>query len=738
MAVSVPQTLPLDIALQNAVAHHQEGRLQEAEQLYRAILQAQSDQPDANHNLGVLEMQVGRHAIGLPYLKSALAANPTRGQYVVSYAEALLATDQAKEALDILQTAMQRGHDTPAIQALRQKAEAAVLESNATNEAPALTEINQLFELFSDRRYAELESRARVLVNQYPRSGIAWKALGISLHAQGKDALPALQNATEFLPDDDEAYNVLGLALEALGQLDGAVANFGRALEINPVFAEAHNNMGIALQGLGQLNGAVASYRLALDIKPDYAEAHSNLGRAVEALGRLDDAVTSFSRALEIKPDSTEVNSNLLFLYGYHALIHPHEYLAKARNWEQACLPAQDRQAACNRKFQRAPLVGRRLKVGYVSGDYHEHPVSYNMEQVFAHHDRARIELFAYSAFGRSDAVTERLQALAEHWIPIMGIPDAAARDRVDADGIDVLIDLSGHSAYNRMGVFARRAAPVQVYYLGYFASTGLTEMDYLIGDDILTPPETDSHFSERVWRLPRIWLSYSNKIDAPLSDWRPAQDGSIWLGSFNNLGKLTPATLAIWAKVLHALPEAKLLLKTKELADVGNRRRILDAMLDHAILPDRIELQDWSATPDRRSHMVYYDRLDIALDPVGGMGGGTTTCEALWMGAPIITLAGDRMSSRITATMLNAVGHPEWIARSDAEYIAKVVALARDVEQRKALRSSQRSRMEASPLCDAHGLAASLETTYFEMFERWFDGRNLQDLHTHAQKAPI
>ncbi len=262
--------------------------------------------------------------------------------------------------------------------------------------------------------------------------------------------------------------------------------------------------------------------------------------------------------------------------------------------------------------------------MGYVSGDYRQHAVSYFIEQLFTHHDRARIELFAYATQGRRDAVTERLQALAEHWVSLTGIPDGAVRERIEADGIDVLIDLSGHTQYNSLGVFARRAAPVQAHYLGYFASTGLTEMDYWIGDAILTPASTDSHFSERVRRLPRVWVSYDGKADAPVSDWHPAQDGVIWLGSFNNLGKLTPATLALLAKVFHALPEGRLLLKTRELSDGGNRQRILDTMVGHGIPSERIELQDRSATLDWSAHMAYYDRLDIALDPVGGAGGGT------------------------------------------------------------------------------------------------------------------
>jgi predicted O-linked N-acetylglucosamine transferase (SPINDLY family) len=198
-----------------------------------------------------------------------------------------------------------------------------------------------------------------------------------------------------------------------------------------------------------------------------------------------------------------------------------------------------------------------------------------------------------------------------------------------------------------------------------------------------------------------------------------------VWLGSFNNLGKLTPATLALWAKVLHALPEARLLLKALELTDPTNRQRIMDTLLGHGIAAARIELQDANTTPDWFSHMAYYNRLDIALDPVGAVGGGTTTCDALWMGVPLITLEGDRMASRMTASMLHAMGHPEWVAPSEQDYLDKVITLARDLVHRKTLRPLQRSRMAASPLCDARGLAKSLERAYIEMFNRWA-GENL------------
>ena len=549
--------------------------------------------------------------------------------------------------------------------------------------------------------------------------------LGKALRELGQldGAVVSYREALMFKPDYVEVYNNLGNVLNDLGQFDAALASFRRVLELQTGFAEAHNNMGVVFENLGQFDAALASCRKAVEINPDYAEAHNNLGVALQALGQIEEALASYRKALDIKPDFADAYSNLLFLYSYHALIDSSEYLAQARNWEQACVPALDRQAARHRNFQNRPLAGRRLRVGYVSGDYRQHAVSYFIEQLFSHHDRAKIELFAYSTSRMRDAVTERLQALAEHWASLAGIPDTAARDKIEADGIDVLIDLSGHTARNRLGVFARRAAPVQAYYLGYFASTGLTEMDYWIGDEILTPPEIDNHFSEQVWRLPRISWSYDAK-DAPPPAWQPDPGGSVRIGSFNNLEKLTPATLALWARVLHALPEGKLLLKNKQLSDIGNRQRILDTLSIYGILSDRVELKDSSSTPDWAANMAYYDRLDIALDPVGAMGGVTTTCDALWMAAPIIAMQGNRVASRATTTILHALGHPEWIARSESEYIDKVVALARDMELREMLRLSQRKRMASSPLCDAPGLAKALEDAYLEMSERWW-GRN-------------
>ena len=303
--------MTLDAALQQAIAHHQAGRLHEAEQLYRAILQADPNQPDANHNIGVLAGQFGQHAAGLPNLKIALALKPAQGQYSLSYADALLATGQAHEALSIMQAALQRGFNTQAAQAMLQKAQAAVLTAPATGAAPTPAEKSQLIALFNAGHFAELENQAHLLIARYPASGFLWSILGGALHMQGKNALPALQKTAELMPDDAAAHNNLGNALKELGQLDGALASYQRALEIKPDLAQAHSNLGSVFLELGQFDDARERFVRAVALQPDFADAHYNLANSLRSLGRLDEAAASYKRALDFKPDWVQAHGNL-------------------------------------------------------------------------------------------------------------------------------------------------------------------------------------------------------------------------------------------------------------------------------------------------------------------------------------------------------------------------------------------------------------------------------------------
>lgn len=845
-----PSTDPhtVDQALQQAITLHKAGNLQNAESLYRSILKDDPHHPDANHNLGVLALQVNKPDAGLNFFKVAVEANPSHQQYWLSYIDTLIQTGQYELARWALLEGRQKGVSGETLDALAGRL-----------DGPSADVVNALVGLFNQGLYSEVEAVARSLTAKFPQHGFGWKALGVSLMSQGNgaDALEPSQKAVELLPMDAAAHNNLGNTLRVLGQLFESEVSCRRALEIRPDFADAMNNLGNTLKDLGRLEEAEASYRCALEIMPDFAEAHSNLGvvlmyldrledaeiccrraleimpdfacalsnlgnilrdfgrleeseaccrrvleirpdfaeahcnlgNALKDLGRLEEAESSYRRALKITPDFAEASnnlgktlrdtgrliesefccrraleirpdyaeaynnlgntlkdlgrlteaeasylralefrpnyaaahSNLLFTFNYSASRHYSHLLEEARSWEVGCICEVIRTAARTRQFYRAPLACRRLRVGYVSGDFRLHAVSFFLEQLLAHHDTSRLEVFAYSTNARRDVVTVRIESLVEHWIPVVGLSDQKLFARIEADQIDVLIDLSGHTSENRLGLFAHRAAPVQAHWLGYFATTGLSEMDYWIGDAIITPPETDHHFSETVWRLPRTWISYEGKAEAPESHWEPTSDSTLWLGSFNNLGKFTPATFALWARVLHELPEARLLLKTKELREELNRQRILEVFTSYGIENERIELQDRSVTADWVSHMSYYDRLDIALDPVCAVGGGTTTCDALWMGVPVVSLVGDRMGSRMTASMLDAIGRSEWLATTEDEYVAKVVALAHDVEGRKVMRAGQRERVASSPLCDAKGLAQAMEDAFEAMFERWW-----------------
>jgi protein O-GlcNAc transferase len=758
----IQTSLTLDALLVEAKAHHQGRRLREAERLYRLILEAQPDHADALHLLGLLANDREAKDLAAELIGRAIAVNGTAAVYHLSLALVLRRQGKLDEAAGCYERALALEPDHTGILAALAgvRHEQGRLEEAARCYERALAfggEVPDLLQGFANLLVDQGELEAAV--TRYERAlAMApedWQCrsnLGVALAAMERfhDAVAQYRRALVLQPDAPDVLCNLGNALRAMGRLDEAIACYQRALGVRPRFAEALSNLGSALSskgrieeaadcferalaidaGLasahinrgnllrdqGRLAEAMAGYQKALASRPDSVDALANLGNALLEDGRLEEAALRYEQALALKPGDRNAGSNLLFVRALQRDFAPEDYLALARRWEIACMPVAARapapSAACR------PLAGRRLRVGYVSGDFRLHAVSYFVEQVFRHHDRQRIELFAYPTSARYDHVTARLQTLADRWVPLVGLSDAAACARIRADEIDVLVDLSGHTADNRLGVFALRAAPAQAHYLGYFASTGLSQMDYWIGDAVLTSPETDGQFREIVWRLPRVWVGYDAKGEAPAPGWRPDPGGGLWLGSFNKLLKLTPETLVLWARVLQALPEAQLLLKTRALADADNRRRLLGRFADHGIEASRIALSDHRATPDWRHHMAAYDRLDIALDPLGGVGGGTTTCDALWMGVPVITMCGDRMATRMTASMLHAIGRPEWVARNEQEYVEKVVSLARDVEQRRALRAAQRARMAASPLCDATGLARALEDAFGAMAE--------------------
>ncbi len=548
----------------------------------------------------------------------------------------------------------------------------------------------------------------------YCNLGNAYKGL-----RQFDNAASALVEATRLDPDFQVAYCNLGNIYLEQGKLEQAVSSYRSALALQPDFTEAHYGLGNTLQQQNFLGEAVASYRKAIELKPNYAEAYNNLGHALKGQGNLEEAAASYQAALSLRPDDSNAYSNLLYMHAFSRDITIEAERRLADNWENIALDEAERNAARNRAltFANPPRAGRMLRIGVVSAELGQHPVAEFLEPLLEQWDRSRIHVSLYSAAIRLEPRAERFVELADEYRSVVGLADDQAAELIRSDRIDVLIDTTGHMNGCRLGIFARRAAPVQCEYIGYHGTTGLTEMDWFIADEVLLPASLDAHFREKIWRLPRLRLAYRGDASLPASNWKPDANGTVWLGSFNNLSKIREQALGLWGRVMNAVPESRLLLKNSKSVDPFVQQRIRDELARYGIDGERIEFAGWIS--GWNEHMALYDRLDIALDAIP-LNSETTAFDALWMGVPLVALEGNWYGARMASTILKALGKTEWVARDEDEYVAIVAALARDVDERKALRASQRSLVASSPLCDAKGLARSLEDAFEAMFDLW------------------
>lgn len=547
--------------------------------------------------------------------------------------------------------------------------------------------------------------------------GVALKELG-----QVDHAIANFRHALEINPDLIEARSNLGHVLGDLyntgntllnsGKPDAAAASFRLALKIEPNLAEAHFNLGKALEDLGQLDNAVASYREALKIKPDFLEAHNNLGLKLQELGQLKGAMASYRRALEIEPNFIDAFDNLLFALNYTASHSPSYYLEQARLFGQVVA------RKVTSRFSAWQCVARpeRLRVGMVSGDLREHSVGYFLEGLLTHIDQTRIELIAYPTQPKEDELTARIRPYFSEWKPLTSKGDEAAARLIHADGVHILIDLSGYTDHNRLPVFAWKPAPVQVSWLGLPSTTGITEMDYVLGDPHAIPTGNESHFSEAVWRMPESCLC----LGIPASSVKVAplpvlSAGHVTFGSFNNLTKINDAVVQVWARILLSVPNSRLLLKTKQLNDPIVRLKTHQRFAACGITPDRLFLS--GILPSRDAHLATYNKVDIALDtfPFPGV---TTSVEALWMGVPVLSMRGDRFISLTAASIAHNAGLQDWVAADEDDYVAKAVAFTSNFEHLAALRADLRQQVLASPLFDAPRFARNFEDALWEMWQ--------------------
>lgn len=595
-----------------------------------------------------------------------------------------------------------------------EEAAACYRQAVAAEPAHAAARYNLAIVLWRLGSLDEAEAMLRQTRKLCPEDTDVLNNLGLLLETRGNaaEAEHCYREALRLRPGFAEAVNNLGLALFSMKRFDEAEAAFAEALRLKPAFAEACNNLAALYYRQGRYDAAEAAYRRALDCQPDYPEARTNLCQALIDMGRLEEAEAGARAVLAQHPSYAPAWSLLLFAHNYSGRVSPAACLEEARAYGRAM------SARVCQRFEdwRCAVPPARLRVGLVSGDLRDHPVGYFLESLLAQIDPQRIELFAYPTNHEASALTQRIRPHFAAWRPLAGLEDDAAARLIHDDGVHVLVDLSGHSAHTRLPLFAWRPAPVQVAWLGYFATTGLAEMDYILVDEIGVPPEARGMFTERVRYLPESRLCFSPPDPAPTVAPPPSvAAGYPTFGCFQHLSKIGDATLALWGRVFEQLATARLHIQSPQLG--ANQPAATSALLQRlrsvGIGDERVTIR---GSVPRTQYLASYAAVDVLLDTYP-YPGGTTTCEALWMGVPTLTLAGATMIERQGASLMAAAGLGDWVAEDADTYVRKALALAADLPALADLRAHLRERVRWSALFDAPRFARAFEACLWQLW---------------------
>jgi predicted O-linked N-acetylglucosamine transferase (SPINDLY family) len=644
-----------DQLFESAYAWHEAGELERAEEMYRRILAERPEDADVLQLLGVLSLQRGKRDEAREMLRRALTIDPSAPD--CHYHLGVLLADEG-------------------------------------NHAAAC---------------ASFEEAARL----QPDFDQPYSRLGLSLQALGKwkEAIEAHRRAIFLRTDSVDEYLQLAHALRGSGDLAEAAATYQKVLDLNPRSYAAAYALGFVLRQLDCWDDAIAAYRQALELKWGDVPASNNLASALKDSGQLDEALACYDQAIAAEPENAAIAGNRLFILYFHPAYDAASILEEHLKWnERHAKPlAGEIRPHAN---DRSP--GRRMRIGYVSGDFRQHPVGLAIEPLIKNHDREQFEIFCFSNSTIEDEVTRRIRGAAGHWRGIADKSDEQVAELVREERIDILVDLSLHMGMNRMLTFARKPAPVQVTYLGYPGTTGLSTMDYRLSDPWLDPPGTDGFYTEKSVRLPKTNFCWRwNGGEEPVAELPAIRRRQITFGSLNNFCKVTPQVLQTWGELLSQVPESRLILRTPPGEAARRARRILS---DYGVTEDRVVITGrlpW----DEYARMCA--RLDIALDPFP-YPGNTTSLDALWMGAPVVTLSGATAVSRGGVSILQNLGLPELIARDEREYIAIAAGLAGNIPRLIELRNSLRQRIRESALMDEKGLAREVESAVRTMWRDW------------------
>jgi predicted O-linked N-acetylglucosamine transferase (SPINDLY family) len=704
------------------------GKLDAAASSFRQALALWQSYAEAHYNLGLVFQKQGLAPEAISEYRTALQLKP-------DYSDAW-------QNLGIL--LHEQGNFTTATSAFRE----------AIRLRPTEPEIHyQMGNLLLDQA-AMLDAAAayRQAIRLRPDYAEAHYNLGIALHGQGQfeAAKAAYRTALQIKPDHVAAQGNLGKALLDEGDLDAAIAAFQATLQIQPDHADTHYNLGNALlrkeqrvaaaqayqaaircnpshldawvnlgnlfQESDQLDEAIAAYQHALAAHPNCANALYNLGTAFKGCARLEEALAVYRRALALEPQNAGYHSNLVYHLLFHPAFGPEDVRQELARWNQRhAAPLR----SAIRPLANSPDPSRRLKIGYVSTDFRDHVIGRNLLPLFRHHDRSQFEIVCYASVPFPDAITREFRQRSDLWRDTVRMSDEALAEQIRQDGIDILVELGLHMAHNRLLVFARRPAPVQVTFAGYPGSTGLETIRYRLTDPFLDPPgRSDTFHSEESIRLPAtFWCFDPLEEIVEVNDLPALREGCVTFGCLNNFAKINDPLVALWTRIMGEVPGSRLRL----LAPRGRcREAFLGVLETRGIHPSRVE---FVTKAPRSQYLTWYHGIDLVLDTFP-YNGHTTSLDALWMGVPVVSLAGEHPVSRAGLSQMSNLGLPELVTSSPDEYVRIAVQLARDIPRLAELRRTLRSRMRASPLMDAPSFTRNIESAYRRMWQDWCDSQ--------------
>ncbi len=715
-----------DALMRDGVARHMKGDLGGAEAAYRKVLEGHRDHVDAMHLLGKLLGQKGQLDQARDLLERVLAVTPGNGEANSDLGNVYRAKGDAKRAEECFRRVLDISPENAAAHR-----NLGYLRLEEGNEAEALQHLTAALkvepEVLQDQftvaealanggAHAEAIPHYQKSVAIKPDLALAHNHLAFSLSVCGRhdEAMRHYGEAIALDPNDYVSRNDYGLLLQKFARYEAAAEQLKKAIELNPEFAGGHLNLGNVNRDLGRFADARRCYQKAMELEPENADAHNNLGTVLKDQGRVAESTEHVRRAIELRPGFAEAHSNLLMNLQYMDDVGIDALYQAHQEWVSSQIQTDIRPLSDHRN---APDPERPLRIGYISPDFCTHPVGLFLQPVLECHDESKFFVICYDDLYRGDAVTERLKPLADEWRSVAGRDDQQVGEMIRSDAIDILVDLTGHTANNRMRLFARRPAPVQASWIGYLHSTGLPQMDYLIADAVAVPEDTRQQFSETVVRLPHCFLCYGQPEGRPDASPPPsAECGFVTFGSYNNLAKLSDTTLRRWKRILDETADSRLLLKNSAFNDAETREEYLQKLGALEFDPGRVTLEGSSAHGE---YFSSYSRIDIALDP-HPFSGGTISVDALWMGVPVVTLAGDRMASRTSASVLSCLGLDALVTDDDDAYVGAAVSLAADAGSLAGLRRDLRARFRQTALGEAKMFTANLEKAYRDMWREW------------------